>query len=386
MSATPASHFAGLDPLRLAAALVVLGFHALETADWSGGLWSHGGWGLLRAGWVGVDVFFVISGLVIGSSAMRGVDRGGAWRTGYWRRRLARIVPLYLLTSVVFLLAVDASAVTGPGGIRQALSHLFFVHNLWPETLATINPPSWSLANEMQFYLLAMLAAPWLVRLPPLALALGLWLFALLWRVLAWRFALGQGVDDAGTLNWLSTLAPGMLDSFGLGLALAAARRRGLAAPHGLVRWYMLAAALLALGTLATVTEAVARGTHWQTPVIALGLHSWAALAAAALVWAVHDLQPSARMRSAWTWAGQLSYGVYLWHAIVLFLLLAHTSLRGPALLAATLGPTLLLAILGWVMLERPVLRRAGAEGAAGGAAQSIGSSSVNTVWPGRER
>src|SRR5687768_12931171 len=102
MSATPTSHFAGLDPLRLAAALVVLGFHALETADWSGGLASHGAWGALRAGWVGVDVFFVISGLVIGGSALRGVERGGAWRADYWRRRLARIAPLYFLTCLVF--------------------------------------------------------------------------------------------------------------------------------------------------------------------------------------------------------------------------------------------------------------------------------------------
>jgi peptidoglycan/LPS O-acetylase OafA/YrhL len=248
------------------------------------------------------------------------------------------------------------------------VSHLFFVHNLWPDTLTTINPPSWSLANEMQFYLLAMLAAPWLVRLPPLVIAVGLWLFALLWRVLAWRISHAQGVDAAGTLNWLSTLAPGMLDSFGLGLALAAARRRGIAAPRGAMRWLTSGLALVALGALAGVTEAVARGTLWQTPVVALGLHSWAALAAAALVWAVHDLQPSAPMRSAWIWAGQLSYGVYLWHAIVLFLLIGHTSLRGPALLAATLGPTLVLAALGWILLERPVLRRAGAgAGSTGG-------------------
>lgn len=361
MPAPPPAHFPGLDPLRLAAALVVLAFHALETADWSGGLLSHGAWGLLRAGWVGVDVFFVISGLVIGSSAMRGVDRGGAWRAGYWRRRLARIVPLYLLTCTVFLVAIDASPLTGPDGTKQLLSYLFFVHNLFPHTLATINPPSWSLANEMQFYLLAMLAAPLLVRLRPAALALACFALALIWRVGAWQLLRTQGIDDVGLFNWATLIAPGMLDSFGLGVALAIARRHGVPPPRAGARWLLAGVGIAMLLLPALWTEPMVRGQLWQTPAIALGLHAWAALGAGALVWALHDATPSPRWRAAWQRAGELSYGVYLWHAIVLFLLLAHTPWRGPALLAATLPPTLLLAWLGWVLLERPVLRRAGA-------------------------
>ncbi|MBB5207814.1 acyltransferase family protein [Chiayiivirga flava] len=373
MSATPPSHYPGLDPLRLAAALVVLGFHAIETADWSAGLAAHGAWGLLRAGWVGVDVFFVISGLVIGSSALRGVERGGAWRGDYWRRRLARIVPLYLVTCIVFLVAIDASAVTGPDGWTQALSHLFFVHNLFPHTLATINPPSWSLANEMQFYLLAMLAAPWLVRLRPITLAVGSIVLALVWRVGAWQVLRAQGIDDVGLFNWATLIAPGMLDSFGLGVALAIARRRGAPPPQGARRAWLVAGGVAMLLLPALWTEPMVRGRLWDTPAIALGLHTWAAIGATCLVWALHAATPAPRWRAAWLRAGELSYGVYLWHAIVLFALLAHTPWRGPALLAALLPPTLLLAWLGWVLVERPILRRAGA-------AQSIGSSSVKTV------
>lgn len=358
MSATPATHFAGLDPLRFAAALVVLGFHTLETADWSGGLWAQGGWGLLRAGWVGVDVFFVISGLVIGSSAMRGMDAGGAWRGGYWRRRLARIVPLYLLTCAVFLLLVDAGPVTGPDGLKQMLSHVLFIHNLWPDTLATINPPSWSLANEMQFYLLAMLAAPLLVRLPAWGIALGCLTTALLWRCAVWAGARAAGIDDVGIFNWLSVMAPGLLDSFGLGAALAAARRAGVRPPRGSTRWLLAGVGIVMLLLPALVTEPIVRGLLWQRPVIALTVHSWAAIGATLLVWALHDAQPSAFMRRLWRWAGDLSYGVYLWHAIVLLLLIQLTPWRGPLLLAAVVPPTLLLAAAGWLLLERPLLHR----------------------------
>ena len=359
MSETPPDHHAGLDPLRFAAALVVLGFHALETADWSGGLWSNGAWGLLRAGWAGVDVFFVISGLVIGGSALRGAEAGGAWRRDYWRRRLARIVPLYLLTCAVFLLLIDPSPLTGGDGARQALTHLLFVHNLFPDTLATINPPSWSLANEMQFYLLAMLAAPWLVRVRPWVLASGAFALALAWRVLAWQGLRASGHDDVGLYNWATLVAPGMLDSFALGVALACARRRGVAPPGRIGAWLFGTVGMVMLAAAATLTEASVRGRLWDTPLLALVLHSWSAIGAGCLVWAVHAAQPSARWRATWQRLGELSYGVYLWHAIVLMLLIASTTLRGPALLAATLPPTLLLALLGWVLVERPILRRA---------------------------
>jgi peptidoglycan/LPS O-acetylase OafA/YrhL len=152
-----------------------------------------------------------------------------------------------------------------------------------------------------------------------------------------------------------------MLDSFGIGLAMAVARRRFPPRLSSGMRVGLIAASCLALSALALTTESIVQGRLWSTPWLALGLHSWAALAAAALVWAVHDLGPSERMRRAWTWAGQLSYGIYLWHAIVLFLLLAHSPLRGTALLLSTLVPTLLLAAAGWLWLERPILDRAGA-------------------------
>jgi len=154
-------------------------------------------------------------------------------------------------------------------------------------------------------------------------------------------------------------VAPGMLDSFGLGVAMACARRRGVAPPRAGTAWLFAIVGLVLLAAAATMTEASVRGRLWDAPALALALHSWTALGAGCLVWAVHAALPSPRWRATWRRLGELSYGVYLWHAIVLMLLIANTTWRGPTLLAATVLPTLLLAAVGWVLLERPILRRA---------------------------
>lgn len=55
--------------------------------------------------------------------------------------------------------------------------------------------------------------------------------------------------------------------------------------------------------------------------------------------------------------AGNLSYGIYLWHAGVILLLLRLPELPKPALVLACLGMTLALSWTGWRLLERPCLR-----------------------------
>jgi peptidoglycan/LPS O-acetylase OafA/YrhL len=122
---------------------------------------------LVRAGWIGVDMFFVISGFVIGLSALQGYDREGPpFRAAFARRRIARIVPLYVLTCLIFLLPVDPSLLGLP--LRQLAlhlgSHALFLHNLSPATHGSINGPNWSVALEMQFYAAMALATPLLAR------------------------------------------------------------------------------------------------------------------------------------------------------------------------------------------------------------------------------
>src|SRR5258708_5322664 len=110
-----------------------------------------------RIGWIGVDLFFVISGFVITRSALAMWRRDPlAFPRQYWAHRLSRIVPLYLLTGVlwVVLFLPDFFDQSSLHALWQISAHLTFTHTFWPFTYAAINGVNWTLALEMQFYLL----------------------------------------------------------------------------------------------------------------------------------------------------------------------------------------------------------------------------------------
>ena len=102
-SAASGERFDNVDLLRAFAATAVVVYHVIEYAKWtdfpiSGPLVTF------RIGWIGVDLFFVISGFVITRSAL-GLWRAdpSAFQSRYWVRRLTRIVPLYVLTCALWV-------------------------------------------------------------------------------------------------------------------------------------------------------------------------------------------------------------------------------------------------------------------------------------------
>ncbi len=184
--------FPGLDLLRGFAAVSVVVYHVINHFKWTTFpsdnivcLW-------FRLGWIGVDLFFVISGFVIALSALKLLEKEPA---GYARifctRRLARIVPLHYLTCLIFVVFLTPGIMVHPKFWAHALSHLTFTHNWHPQTVGSINGANWSLGVEMQFYLLILLVTPWLRRARPLAVLATC--IAVSW---AWRAAvLRSGMD-----------------------------------------------------------------------------------------------------------------------------------------------------------------------------------------------
>ena len=145
------TRFGALDGLRALAILAVLIHHSALAQE--GGAWSRG--------FLGVDLFFVISGFLITTLLLRERDRAGAisLRGFYWRRAL-RILPLYYL--VVTLAGIYF--VIGRGHL-EALQiwpayYLFFA-NFLTEHIPTLYP-TWSLSMEEQFYLIWPLVMIWL--------------------------------------------------------------------------------------------------------------------------------------------------------------------------------------------------------------------------------
>jgi peptidoglycan/LPS O-acetylase OafA/YrhL len=340
-----------IDILRGFAALLVVFYHVLAHREWPG--FPSGGLAELpKTGWVGVDLFFVISGFVISHTAMNGYAGGGDWRRAYFERRLRRIVPLYIATMAAYMFLVN------PEVIRLAwmpvvhiLSHLGFVHNLWHETHGSINSPNWSVGLEMQFYVLIAIATPWIARSQ-------LWKVFLVWASvgLAWRWAstleMVPGTSNPMLQFIYASQLPGTLDEFVFGISIAKLLHGGYLrfTPQRLSAW--AAGALLLLG-LACVT-AVPEAQYWKS---SASIVFWRPLACAgfACLLACLVMLPfdGGWVTRPFRYLGEISYGIYLWHIPVLLTLLEKTPWQGKTLLVGTVGCTIFLAALSWHGFEK---------------------------------
>ncbi len=159
-----AARYAGLDGLRAVAVILVVVYHLFGPA-------------LLPGGFLGVDVFFVISGFLITSLLLREIAATGGIRLGeFWRRRARRLLPALLVvlavcTSIAGLIGGDILSGLG----WQVLGALTFSYNwlalagdtgYFAATTTELFRNVWSLAVEEQFYLLWPLILPLFLLLP----------------------------------------------------------------------------------------------------------------------------------------------------------------------------------------------------------------------------
>ncbi len=341
------AHQSGLDALRAFAALSVFGLHAIVIPAWTS-FPASGPLAWFRVGFLGVDVFFVISGYVITSSLVRLMAQSPEhWRAAFLVRRAARIYPLYLVSSLLFLLIVDASALTGPDWLWQAVSHLLLLHNLLPATSGSINGVAWTIATEAQLYLLTLLLLQFLRGVAPLRIAIGAVVLAWGWRA-ATMLALPVVIPDApsNTYSHVATQFPGFLDAYGLGVAAALFR-----GPVPIPRvWLFFAGSALMTLSAALLLPYLTSNDYWNGWLMPIGFRTLPAIAALSLLLAVRDL--SFRANSPLVLLGVWSYGLYLLHLPILQLL-ARTQLPPPAIAAVALLLSAMLAAISWYTLER---------------------------------
>jgi len=119
---------------------------------------------LLSHGHLGVPLFFVISGFILGMPFAKfyiGKDKPVSLKK-YFLRRLTRLEPPYILIMTLLLFGAVYVAKTLPlgSGISSYLSSIIYSHNIiYPGVLPLLNSPAWSLEIEVQFYILAPLMA-----------------------------------------------------------------------------------------------------------------------------------------------------------------------------------------------------------------------------------
>lgn len=119
---------------------------------------------ILAHGFLGVPLFFVISGFVLALPfAKQNLKNGNkVILRKYFLKRLSRLEPPYILvmTLLLFGAVYVAKTFTLNDGIKSYLSSIFYLNNfIYPGFSSTLNVVAWSLEVEVQFYILAPLMA-----------------------------------------------------------------------------------------------------------------------------------------------------------------------------------------------------------------------------------
>jgi peptidoglycan/LPS O-acetylase OafA/YrhL len=345
------SYLPALDGLRAVAVVAVLLYHG--SASWAPG------------GFIGVDVFFVLSGYLITALLLAEHARWGAIDLlAFWRRRARRLLPALFL----MLVAVAAyAAVLAPAGQREsirldALATLGYVAN-WrfvasgQSYFAQFQAPSplrhtWSLGIEEQWYLLfppmlALALSRWHPSRRLLSVALG----ALALASAALMAALfTPGADPSRVYFGTDTRVQALL----VGAVVAVALRDVTA--HG--RWRLATRAGSVGGLLAVVLiVAVVRDSDaWMYR----GGFLLTAIAAALVVVGVAT-RADGPVERLLTWAplvqvGLISYGLYLWHwPVFVTLTPERTGLTALPLLVLRILVTTVIAAASYLAVEQPI-------------------------------
>lgn len=374
-SSHASSHVDVLDGMRALAIALVVWLHVWELS-WLAPVVRLGAWSIdlswiPRTGFVGVELFFFVSGCCLFFPHARHLFAGAPLQSlrTYAYKRAIKIVPSYLLAIALIL------SLFKPGFFQNAdwgftlFTHLIFIHDLFPQTEGAINGVFWSLGVEVQFYLL----------FPLFALAFRRWPF--------WTW-LGMCLTAIGYRHWIAEHhperlgfvldhLPGYLDFFACGMlasyALVAMRsrpapglwRRGLAtvgaiAAFGVFFW--LTAALYEARIGAPVWPGAWQVDHrffLGVAFLAIALCS----AGAAGLWRRVLANP------VMVFVSGISYNLYLWHQLIARELMAR-KIPMPAtedphadpswqlwFMLIAIGLSLLVATVITYGFERPLLR-----------------------------
>lgn len=346
-------HMDGLDLLRGLAALWVLLFHFVELAPpaLTAGLDSY----FLRVGWCGVDLFFVLSGFLIGR-IITGSPTPGV--RSFMVRRVLRIYPAFFVVLLLSLVLMKSEFLLPPH-LPLLVSHVFMLHNLIPGYGGAINGVFWTLGAEFQFYVLAAVLLLFIKHRQAFAWVVG----AMLITALLYRFGVYQLVPDLGSNRFFfATQLPGMLDLFAMGF-VAASLRTSL---QGLITryFYLLAPlSLLAVGAFLLWLRPHT-GDYWVNPMAMVFGRTYSGLAFATLVLVFSCMPQGAGQlcrRTGLVFLGNISYGLYLTHLLLLNLTLGLlpadlTAVSGVGLFLLYLGSVLLASSLLFYIVEKPAI------------------------------
>ena len=332
-----------IDGLRALAILAVIVFHAFPEA--------------LPGGFVGVDIFFVISGYLISRHIFANLAQHGFSYLDFYSRRIKRIFPALIFVLIAgiaigwVLLTPDEYKMLAKlimGGTSFSANFVLWKQAGYFDSAAETKPllHLWSLAIEEQFYIVWPLVLQWVWRLPKtliLRIIVGLSVISLLFSL--WLVRHDTVADFYSPLSRFWELSIGSLMAF--------SRQQ---TSVGFIKRHQNL--LAGLGLCLILTALFALDRHASFP------GAWALLPT---VGAVCLMLAGTGNQTAWLnqhvlanplmiWIGLISYPLYLWHwPLLTFAHIAESSLPDPSIRLSMLAISVILAWVSYRFIELPV-------------------------------
>ena len=303
----------GLDLLRLLAIAFVLGRHMPSIPEsWPAGvdylffIWRRGGW-------VGVDLFFVLSGFLVSGLLFREyTSRGNLGIGRFYMRRGWKIYPPFFVLIAVTVLTNTRQGFPIKGS--ALIAELFFLQSY----VGGLSKQTWSLAVEEHFYLLLPLTLAVMVHWnrrsprplrPVLALAVVIAVLTLGARVLNWYLRPSYG-------NLTHLFASHLrLDSLFFGVAISYLHHfHAIGFDHVFMRWRRF----LIVGGALLLTPAFAFPLETTPFIYTIGLTIFYIGSGMMLVGVVLSRMPGGHLIAGLAALGKHSYSIYLWHVFLL--------------------------------------------------------------------
>jgi len=344
-----------LDGMRAVAVLFVVFFHAVLIVP---GLQPY-----TNGGFLGVDIFFVLSGFLITSILLQEFDRTGSMNfKNFYTRRFLRLMPAYWLQLAglfVFATWLFPQDICEKLYANNNFLYAFLYLSNWQralngsEVMSLLNH-TWSLAIEEQFYLFwagfLFLMLRRLSRERIVSVTAGMIVFTAFFRAFRWQ--------GRGSVDFLYNAFDSRMDALLVGCLVSQ-----------LISWGKLPQAFLssrALDLLGLISLWVAvliifgLSDSYYSPFLYQGGFTLFALAIGMIViWLVahsNDRVSSVLSTGPLTWIGKTSYGLYLWHSISISFFFYFQMPPWLMLISAVLSAFSLTA-LSYYLVELPFLR-----------------------------
>jgi len=352
----PIGYIPALDGMRAVAVGLVIAYHL--------------GYSGVPGGYIGVEVFFILSGWLVCALLMNEQQRtGGIALAGFWVRRARRLLPAMVAVVAGTLMVASVVDAGRLAELRTQAVAAVSYHLNWRLILdqqsyfeAAEGPSAlehlWSLSIEEQFYLFFPLLATFVLgrrtRVSAVRLVLGLALVSTLLRLVLYE----PGGDPSRVYFGADTRLSGLLLGVALGLFWTPNRLR----PHASRRFTLTMDLVAAAGALVVAWYAFGldehRATAFRGGFTAVQLATLAVLAVA--VYPAPTMTARVLSTAPLRWVGQRSYGIYLihWPVIVFLSDAPGEQPENPIGVAVQVALVLGLAALSYRFVEQPVRTR----------------------------